>query len=466
MYDGPDNTWPELVNWSGGDATGQVYTATNLTGCLTFEFESDFTVSAADGNFNPWVYIISGVGDEPDFVWEWSPAGGLSDPTIRNPAVSGINESTTFTLTGYPLGQPGCSSSDEVTVNVTSTFTMEIEEFYNACIGDTVGIAAPVITGGSAPFEINWHTEDGGILSADAPLVEVVGVQNYCAIVEDNCAARDTACTLVFPYPTIPAAFDADSIFGCEPHHAVMTSLTVEFQDIQSMLWHFDDGTTATSIGSINHAYEEEGLYFPWLELTDLNGCITRDTLLNPIIVWPTPYANFMATPDVAVLPNTIIAFDNFSNDADSYLWKFDNFGQSTAEDTTYRFPLERADTYLVELIAMNQYGCADSTTRQVIIQNDIDIYIPNSFTPDYDGINDVWQIAGRGYQGLGFELFIFNRWGDVIFESTDPFSAWTGSVHNGEMFAPDGVYFYRIKIRDVQFDVNHLYEGHIVLIR
>jgi gliding motility-associated-like protein len=101
-----------------------------------------------------------------------------------------------------------------------------------------------------------------------------------------------------------------------------------------------------------------------------------------------------------------------------------------------------------------------------VIVQEDIDIYIPNSFTPDYDGINDVWQIQGRGFQGLGFELLIFNRWGDVIFESKDPFAAWTGSVHNGQTFAPDGVYFYRVKIRDVQFDVNHLYEGHIVLVR
>jgi gliding motility-associated-like protein len=147
-------------------------------------------------------------------------------------------------------------------------------------------------------------------------------------------------------------------------------------------------------------------------------------------------------------------------------LWEFDSFGQATAEDTAFRFPLERAGTYYVRLFAINQYGCSDSTTRQVIVQEDIDIYIPNSFTPDYDGINDVWQIEGRGYQGLGFELFIFNRWGDVVFESADPFTAWTGSVHNGEMFAPDGVYFYRIRIRDVQYDINHLYEGHIVLVR
>jgi gliding motility-associated-like protein len=166
------------------------------------------------------------------------------------------------------------------------------------------------------------------------------------------------------------------------------------------------------------------------------------------------------------VLPNTVVNFNNYSSNADSYLWQFDAYSQSTAEDTTYRFPLERADTYYVELIASNQYGCIDSTTRQVTVQEDIDIYIPNCFTPDYDGINDVWEIQGRGFQGLGFELLIFNRWGDVIFESIDPFQAWTGDVNGGEIFAPDGLYFYRLKIRDVAFDVNHLYEGHIYLMR
>ena len=466
IYDGPDTSWPPIVEWDQGDATGQVYTATNETGCLTFTFESDFTVSAADGGFDPWTYTVSGVGDEPDFIWEWTPAGGLSDANIRNPLVTGLNATTTFTLTGYPVGQPGCASTDDVTVSVTSTFSMEVEPFYNACVGDTVGIAAPQITGGNAPFTIEWHADNGTVLAEDAPLVEVIGIQNYCAIVEDNCAARDTACTLVYPYPTIPAAFVADSIFGCEPHSSVMTSTTLDFQDISQMRWHFDDGTSSLSLGSVSHAYEDDGLYYPWLEITDMNGCVTRDTLANPIIVWPTPLAIFEPHPDVAVLPNTVISFDNYSVDADQYLWEFDSFGQATAEDTAFRFPLERASTYYVQLFAINQYGCSDSTTRQVIVQEDIDIYIPNSFTPDYDGINDVWQIEGRGYQGLGFELFIFNRWGDVVFESADPFTAWTGSVHNGEMFAPDGVYFYRIRIRDVQYDINHLYEGHIVLVR
>jgi gliding motility-associated-like protein len=466
VYDGPDNTWPILGEWDEGDASGQVYTATNATGCLTFEFESDFIISAVDGDFTPWTYTVTGVGNEPDFEWEWSPAGGLSDPNIRNPVVSGINATTTYTLTGYPVGQPGCASTDDVTVTVTSTFTMEVEELYNSCVGDTVALSAPTITGGVAPFNIFWYTEDNQILEADAPLVEVEGIDTYCAIVEDLCFARDTACALVYPYPTIPAAFDVDSVFGCEPHQSVMTSITTEFQDIASMRWYFDDGETVQSIGTASHSYEQAGMYFPWLEITDQNGCITRDTANNPIIVWPTPYAGFAADPGVAILPNTVIGFENYSNNADTYLWTFDSFGQSTAEDTTFRFPEERADTYVVKLVAVNQYGCADSTIRQVIVQEDIDIYIPNSFTPDYDGINDVWQIQGRGYQGLGYELLIFNRWGDVIFETTDPLTAWTGNVDNGQTFAPDGIYFYRIRIRDVQFDINHLYEGHIVLVR
>jgi gliding motility-associated-like protein len=103
---------------------------------------------------------------------------------------------------------------------------------------------------------------------------------------------------------------------------------------------------------------------------------------------------------------------------------------------------------------------------RQAVVRDDIDIYIPNTFTPDGDGINDVWLIKGKGFTDLNYKMLVFNRWGDIVFESTDPEEAWTGGFQNGDYFVQDGLYFYLAEIQDVENDVKYKYEGHVLIVR
>lgn len=466
IYDGPDNTWPIMVEWDLGDATGQSWTATNETGCITFAFTADFTVSAATGDFEPWTYEVGCEQIEPEFVYSWTPAQNLADATDPDSEVINLSATQTFVLTGYPVGQPNCFSTDEVTVTVNNSMSIDVEEFYNACLGDTVHVLAPQITGGLEPYSITWESTAGEMVNQDDFLQTVDQSVTFCAMVEDFCGLRDTACTDITPFPIIMASFQVDAPFGCDPLPVLMVSDYTEYQNVASMVWNFGDGQTGFTMASSNHIYETPGVYTPSLTITDENGCEYTDSIASPVIVWPTPVADFVADPSIAILPSTTFDFTNQSIDGDHFNWTFDALGTSEAFDTTYTFPYEISGQYLISLFATNQFGCTDSTSMYVMVQDDIDIYIPNAFTPDGDGINDIWQVKGSGFVEQAYHAVIFNRWGEKMFETTDPEAVWTGNYNNGEWFVPDGVYHYRITIRDKENEVGHEYEGHITIVR
>jgi gliding motility-associated-like protein len=142
-----------------------------------------------------------------------------------------------------------------------------------------------------------------------------------------------------------------------------------------------------------------------------------------------------------------------------SFLWNFGDGSSSNLPDPLHTF--DGLAQYQVQLLVMNELGCTDITYE--VVYPPIELYVPNAFTPDGDGINDVFQVYGSGI--LRYELIIFNRWGDVIFRSTDMDQAWTGNVRNGDYFAKDGVYTYVIKYEGVSKEAEEI-SGQILIIR
>jgi gliding motility-associated-like protein len=466
VYDGPDNTYPLLQFWEDGNASGLSWTATNETGCITFEFTSDISNSAMEGTYNPWEYAVGCIQDAPDFVWEWTPAEFLITPDQPTSEVDGLPYTQTFTLFGYPVGQPGCGSTDEMVVTVSTDMVIDIEEFYEACRFDFVHVLAPQIDGGLGPYTFQWESFDGEIINAEDFVLEVTEPMEYCVTVTDMCNLEQSACTSISVYPEVPASFQLEDPLGCEPHFVLMTMDYLEFQDIGSVTWSYGDGESGTTLASANHQYTEAGTYYPSLEIIDINGCISHDTVQSPVVIWPTPFANFYASPATQFLPETDFEFINTTTFGADYHWDFGGLGESFAEDTVFTFPEETAGTYLVWLTAANQYGCADSTFRQVVVEDQIDVYIPNAFTPDYDGINDEWLISGMGFNYDGFKVQIFDRWGALVFETDKIEMAWTGAVGGGEHFAPDGIYNYVAVFIDSQNDIKYEYTGHVTIVR
>lgn len=465
FFDGQNTSAPILAGPFDGDLTGVTAVATNPSGCITMQITSDGSVSCASGSQDEMIYEV-GCADPNNFVWSWSPADGLSASNSPQPTINTLASTTTYTLSGYPAGFPECTTSDDVVVTVNNTLGVDLPQNYLACVGEEVHVNPPVIIGGAGPFTYNWTGDDGSSYNTAEFDVTVEGPVEICVEVTDQCNLTATDCLLVAAHPEIPATFSANISAGCEPLNVTLQSDYTAYQNVESMTWEFGDGNTQTIMGSSANTFATSGSYFPILNIVDVFGCNYTDTLNSPIIVFPAPFASFNVENDLILLPNTTFNFSENSIDADSFVYYFDQYGMGYTGDTTFTFPAEQAAIYNVGMLATNQFGCVDSTYRTVEVQNDIDIYIPNAFTPDGDGINDFWKIEGKGFVNLNFKATVFNRWGDVIFQSDDPSTPWLGDDMRNGYFVQDGVYFFIVEVQDVQYDIKYKYQGHVTLLR
>jgi gliding motility-associated-like protein len=164
---------------------------------------------------------------------------------------------------------------------------------------------------------------------------------------------------------------------------------------------------------------------------------------------------------------NTEVLFDNTSIGADNYVWTFgDDLSTSTLENPTYQFPIDEGG-YEVELIAYSPLGCSDTARMVITVVEELIFYVPNSFTPDGDSFNEYFQaIFTSGFDPFDFELLIFNRWGEIIWESHDDSIGWDGTYGAGQKLVQDGVYTWRIEFKKTANDQRVLVTGHVTLIR
>lgn len=140
-------------------------------------------------------------------------------------------------------------------------------------------------------------------------------------------------------------------------------------------------------------------------------------------------------------------------------------FGDSVTSTLQNPLPHTYSDTgsYVVSLIASTQYNCADTTYLTVIIKPDFYFYIPNSFTPNDDGINDTF--CGKGIFNSNFKMLIYNKWGELVFSTDDITESWDGTIKGGTEMALEDVYVYHISLKDIHRKL-HVYRGIINLIR
>ena len=166
------------------------------------------------------------------------------------------------------------------------------------------------------------------------------------------------------------------------------------------------------------------------------------DTTINGVIcVTPPPEADFSFTPSALSLDDPHVSFLNLSNHADQYAWSINSVGISTDQNISYLFPTEQA-TYKVCLDAYNSFGCADTTCQILSFSyGPSTLIVPNAFTPNDDGLNDRFTISAKWLEQIN--LKIFNRWGNVVFETTDWNEGWDGTF-KGEKEGT-GTYVYSI---------------------
>ena len=239
---------------------------------------------------------------------------------------------------------------------------------------------------------------------------------------------------------------------GCVPMSVAFTNLS-RFADAATFQWDFGDGMTSTEVNPV-HIYKRADNYTVILSASNSTGQVVIETKQRIIQVYPRPTASFDVKPRLLYVPGGILYTSNLSFEGTIFSWDFGDgtFSSDQELEHTYR----EEGIYTIQLKASNQYGCSDSTqlVNVVRVVKGGQVLVPNAFSPNLngsngssgggsmsDGKNDFFLPVMRGV--TEFELLIFNRWGELLFESRDASRGWDGSF-NGRLCQQD-VYMYKL---------------------
>lgn len=186
------------------------------------------------------------------------------------------------------------------------------------------------------------------------------------------------------------------------------------------------------------------------------------------IEIIPNAIADFNASSYNLQTIDTHVDFENLSSNANSYLWNFgDGSSNSSVVNPSHQFPDVESQKYIVTLVAYNALGCPDTIRKVIEVTEELIFYVPNTFTPDDDEFNQGFKpIFTSGYDPSDYGLYIFNRWGELIFESHNAEIGWDGTYASKGAICQDGTYTWKIEFKTKKNDERKMKVGHVNIIR
>jgi len=404
------------------------------------------------------------IGEFADLVasggvsYTWTPTTGLSCTDCPNPSANPL-VTTTYTVAGIDAN--GCAGATTVTVtaSVGPNFTITPAQPV-ICRGDTCKIT---VNGGS---NITWSPAYGlNAATGNVVIASPNTTVTYTVMGDNNgCTATESVTVTVTPTPEMN--FSANVTEGCE-------NLVVQFTDqthpaVVQWNWSFGDGSGANQSNHVQnpmHLFEHAGTYDVTLTGISPNGCVGTMMVPQMITVHKNPVADFIYNPMVADELDQLVWFDDQSVNADAYFW---DFGESytlgnSSSDPNPTHEYNGVGTYIVTLAVESEFGCVDTVRKPVVIEPLITFYAPNAFTPNNDGLNDVFITYGYGINESTFEMRIYDRWGQQMFFTPDINRGWDGLI--GGQVCHLGVYMYVVTFIDVR-GYGHQYKGSLDLYR
>jgi len=363
----------------------------------------------------------------------------------------------------------GCLDSTSFTINEPpeidiSTITSDI----TICAGEMF-IADATVDNEIGTANYTWQA-NGMNLGTGSPIsIVTTGDMLICLTVSDDCPNTVTECFDVIEPEPITPSFSTDVVDGCNPVTVDFTNLT-DGQIIET-IWSFSDGTVITTNGTsdISHTFGDVGVYDIEMQITTAEGCVFSESWPAYIESFKNPIANFTNSPGQATIFNTEIDFTSTSSaNVVGWIW---NFGPgvdpefSAQENPDVSYPEGIPASYSVYLLVNTVNGCTDSIIGQIDVLNEVNLYAPNAFTPDGDAYNEGWRVWISGIDVLEYNLKIYNRWGEIVWESFDPEVKWYGDYANKGR-VPEGTYIWRILAKDGNSDKMYDFEGFVSVLK
>ncbi len=428
-------------------------------------YSIDMTVSpdttiCIDGTATLVVDAVVSPAAVPDIIWNGGQYQG--DQWDVYPSTTVEN------YTVYASFGEGCVSEVySIEVSLYDPLILSIPEGQIICPGDEVFLQPLVSDGGLAPYTYSWTDNFGNTSDGPELIVNPEEDTQFCLTLTDACETpENTQCVWINLDEYVSPIFEADQTGACFPIQVVFTGVAENEELIDYVLWDFGNTHSATTIGTASQSFGSPGYYDISYTVYTVGGCVYSSTRENYIHAFPRPDAHFASEPEIAVLPNTTFDFINHSHDNDFNYWEFTGLDSSYVEEPQVTFPEGTVGIYDVALYVENEWGCIDSSFRRVEVIEDFLIYVPNTFTPDGDGINEFFKIEGIDIDENHYSIQIFNRWGDIVFHSRDLEQVWDGSHQQRDHFVPDGTYTYRIETRSRTTQDEKEIVGHVNVIR
>ena len=437
----------------------QLYTSASPSGTLCAGTQAWVSANASGGN--------------PGYNFLWT---NTNPPNPFQNAPVNPTSLTTYYVFAYdskncPIVQ------DSVTIDVYPALALNTTpEFEKICQGESVDLSASLSGGAGEPYSYIWSnigspdTTSSQTISPNYQIdtleIYVFGKDYYCPAYSDT----DTIKIVILPLPN--AKIHGDTINGCYP-------LTVNFNNISHQTgytysWDFNDNSSPTSTDSMpSYTFEESGKYDIGLTVTTDEGCSKTITSTNYIEVYPHPTAIFDLSPEtVKLMDNPTVYFWDESVMPSIWEWQFGDDAISY-DSINVEHQYSVAGIYNVLLTVWNEYGCVDTVSHPVTVLENSTFYAPTAFTPE-SPINPYFYFRGTGIDKNNFHLYIYDRWGELIFD-TDVFydtdynpdtrGRWNGKVKNGSKIAETGVYTWYVIYKDVN-GKSHDKTGAVTLIK
>ena len=340
------------------------------------------------------------------------------------------------------------------------------------CPNDSVNLGLTVLGGNGGPYNYSWSSSSGSMLgSQSSTTVSPVSSSSYYYVtVSDNCETPENNDSILVSWYAIPEVlFDSDTTGGCYPIQVYFYNNT-DVSQVMSCEWDMGNGLNSNNLDTVVTVYSNPGSFHVTLEVTNSNGCKNDTTFFNYIEIYDYPVAGFTSHPNPAsILTPTVQFQDTSSQDVVLFDWTFYDstntiIGTDYEQNPIYNFSGLVEQQYYVQLYVENQNGCSDTVNGIQIVEGEYALFLPNSFTPNGDGMNDSFYPVGDKISVENYSFKIFNRWGEMVFSTREFGASWDGTYKGKE--AVTDAYIWKIDLVDASNGEEKNFNGYVLLTR
>jgi gliding motility-associated-like protein len=462
---------PQSIMMNGEAATMEVLLVVQDNGCEETAEESvenmpDPVADIVDQTAfcNGFIYTFENdATNATEYLWNFGVPGNSDFSTDPNPTFE-FTQAGTYDVMLVASAPLTCSDTTFMQLEIFGVIEPEFDDYEVQCLGEhQLDFSGTGATTATAQYTWNFGVNaTPATFSGQNPqnvVFNTVGEHEVTLVIAENGCSESYSSTIEVADHFI-TDFSVNNSAGCPGLLVQMEGGAISDVPVY-YLWDFGDGGTSFQ-NNTTYTYLNPGIYDVTVTAYTLAGC--RDSLTinfpNAVQIYPNPQPGFIIEPQiVSILDAETMVIDSSFGGASCYYYMSDG-GES--EDCEFLYSWTQSGIQTITQYVTSEYGCTSSVTGTVIIEG-FTFYAPNSFTPNDDGLNDIWKPVMTGI--TKFSLKIFNRWGDLIFETTDPEKGWMGQVEDGDHYATNGIYNY-VVLADDLLSKPHEFVGHIMVTR